>query len=173
MSGPDPDGAERVRFFPGQILSAADFEAEQAYHRRRLRDHNRFLHGWGVVAGLEVQPGGDGSPPATVEVAPGFALSPQGDQIRVDEPIPLHVVTGGGEKARAHVAIRHAECPTRPVPAADGEGDEHSRMRDGFELTCLQALPETTDPWIVLATLTLEETRITDIDLTDRRDLRR
>ncbi len=45
----------RLRYFHGQPLSALDLRREQTYHRDRARLHNRLLHGWGVVCGLEVR----------------------------------------------------------------------------------------------------------------------
>jgi hypothetical protein len=46
----------RLRYFYGQMLGAADFQAEQDYFREKLKLHNRCLHGYGVVCGLEVVP---------------------------------------------------------------------------------------------------------------------
>ncbi|WP_419694223.1 hypothetical protein ACN2CC_26455 [Mesorhizobium muleiense] len=45
---------ERLNYFYGQMLGAADFRAEQSYFREKLKLHNRCLHGYGVVCGLEV-----------------------------------------------------------------------------------------------------------------------
>ena len=45
---------ERVNFFPRQLLTDGDMIADQEYFREKLRRHNRYLHGWGVVCGLEV-----------------------------------------------------------------------------------------------------------------------
>lgn len=45
---------ERLNYFFGQMLSAADFRTEQSYFREKLKLHNRCLHGYGVVCGLEV-----------------------------------------------------------------------------------------------------------------------
>lgn len=47
-------GLTRPRYFNGQLLTADDLQAEQNYFREKLRRHNRCLHGWGVVRGLEV-----------------------------------------------------------------------------------------------------------------------
>jgi hypothetical protein len=47
---------ERLNYFFGQMLSAADFRTEQSYFREKLKLHNRCLHGYGVVCGLEVTP---------------------------------------------------------------------------------------------------------------------
>jgi hypothetical protein len=46
----------RLRYFHGQLLSHYDFQAEQNYFRERLKLHNRCLHGYGTVCGLEVVP---------------------------------------------------------------------------------------------------------------------
>ena len=45
----------RLRYFHGQPLSALDLRREQAYHLDKARLHNRLLHGWGFVCGLEVE----------------------------------------------------------------------------------------------------------------------
>jgi len=47
---------DRLRYFYGQMLHARDLQAEQAYFREKLKLHNRCLHGWGVVCGLDVEP---------------------------------------------------------------------------------------------------------------------
>jgi len=47
---------DRLRYFYGQMLHARDLQAEQAYFREKLKLHNRCLHGWGVVCGLDVTP---------------------------------------------------------------------------------------------------------------------
>ena len=45
----------RLRYFHGRGLSALDLRREQAYHLERHRLHNRLLHGWGIVCGLDVE----------------------------------------------------------------------------------------------------------------------
>lgn len=47
---------DRLTYFYGQMLHARDLQLEQAYFREKLKLHNRCLHGWGVVCGLEVTP---------------------------------------------------------------------------------------------------------------------
>src|SRR5882757_7751812 len=46
----------RLKYFYGQMLSADDFNLEQAYFREKLKLHNRCLHGYGVVCGLLLEP---------------------------------------------------------------------------------------------------------------------
>src|SRR4029079_8903991 len=80
--------AERLRYFPRQLLTADDMRTEQHYFREKLRRHNRMLHGWGVVCGLQVvvDPTGGG---LGVSICPGYALGPWGDEICVEEAVPL------------------------------------------------------------------------------------
>jgi hypothetical protein len=105
---------------------------------------------------------------------------------------------------KLYLAVRHVECDARPVKVApvgcgcDDAECEYSRILDGYEFCCLDSLPGThgtpgygtealcagdvvfpcpgtpSDPWVVLATLTLppSTTPLTasDIDATtDRR----
>jgi hypothetical protein len=45
---------DRLNYFYGQMLGAPQLRAEQSYFRDKMRLHNRCLHGWGTVCGLEV-----------------------------------------------------------------------------------------------------------------------
>jgi hypothetical protein len=78
----------RPRFFAGQVLGADDLNRLDAYIRGKHRLHNRQLHGWGVVNGLEVtcNPCGEG-----VAVGCGYALSPCGDDIVVCDAVAVDV----------------------------------------------------------------------------------
>lgn len=78
----------RPRFFPGMVLTADDLNRLDFYIRGKHRLHNRQLHGWGVVNGLEVTcgPCGDG-----VVVGCGYALSPCGDDIVVCDSVSVDV----------------------------------------------------------------------------------
>src|SRR2546427_4104106 len=71
----EPSGLERLRYFPRQLLTADDMRAEQEYVREKRRRHNRLLHGWGVVCGLEVVLDPQAGPRA-VSICPGYALGP-------------------------------------------------------------------------------------------------
>lgn len=158
---------ERVRYFPRQLITADDMRAEQEYFREKARRHNRYLHGWGVVCGCDVQLV-EGSP-WTVRVCPGYAVAPQGDEINIDQFIDVPLNTGPqsqpctvrwpcppngsavaseGGSITVYVAVRYAECFSRPVsvhPAGcgcDETGCEYSRIRDSFEVKVLLALPQ-------------------------------
>ena len=61
---------ERNRYFYGKLLGVEDFELEQKYMNDKRRLINRFMHGCGVVCGLNVIPVG----PDAVSVEAGLAL---------------------------------------------------------------------------------------------------
>ena len=71
----------RPRFFAGQLLQDDDLAAIDSYVAGKNRLHNRFLHGDGVVCGLDVSchPCGGGS----VMVGSGYALDCCGNDIVV------------------------------------------------------------------------------------------
>jgi len=218
---------ERVRYFPRQLLTADDLAAEQTYFREKMRRHNRNLHGWGVVCGCAVETVA-GSAQMLVRVAPGYAVDPFGDEILIPEPVDVDLQRGvsnqpctvqppcpptalpvAGDDARrvAYIAVRYAECFSRPVrvhPAGcncDESACEYSRVRESFEVKVLWALPDShkraaqfdakwcemlrkamqaphetapfpvppcapcpDDPWVVLATVTLQNGSTTDGD---------
>jgi hypothetical protein len=160
--------AERVRYFPRQLLTADDLSAEQDYQHEQRRRHQRFLHGWGVVCGCEVihAQGGDAW---QVIVRPGFAVSPAGDDIYIDAPVTVDLRNGAQDQpctvqtacpplaappaaeqtqAVLYVAARYGECYARPVrvaPAGCGCDDtacEYSRIRERFEIKVLTWLPQ-------------------------------
>jgi hypothetical protein len=47
---------------------------EQDYFIERLRRHNRLLHGWGIICGLQVLPDATAEQPWRVKVCPGAAF---------------------------------------------------------------------------------------------------
>jgi hypothetical protein len=81
--------AERPRYFAGQLLTEAELNTEQAYTLAKNRLHNRFLHGWGVVCGLQVTCDEcDGY----VDVHAGYALDPCGNDIIVPAGVSVPLV---------------------------------------------------------------------------------
>lgn len=75
---------ERNRFFTGRYMSARDFRDEQAYFVSRHRLHNRLLHGWGVVCGLDVRPHRPECP-GQVVVSCGIAIDCCGRELVLEE----------------------------------------------------------------------------------------
>src|ERR1044071_10398524 len=78
----------RPRFFAGQLLTEADLNRLERYIVEKNKLHNRYLHGLGVVCGLEVL-----CHPCEgwVTVKSGYALSPCGDDIVVCNDAAVNV----------------------------------------------------------------------------------
>jgi hypothetical protein len=70
----------RPRFFAGQVLTEVDLMALESYAVTAHRLHNRYLHGPGVVCGLDLscEDCGDG-----IAVCPGYALDQCGRDLIV------------------------------------------------------------------------------------------
>jgi hypothetical protein len=127
---------ERNRYFSGRLLSPEDFATDQDYFRERCRRLNRELHGAGIARGLEVSVEPDGSNKLTVQ--PGFALDCNGEEILVDKAVTVCLP----DKSDALWAVLiHRERPTRPVPAAEGEALQFTRIEEGFAIH-LESAPD-------------------------------
>jgi hypothetical protein len=196
---------ERVRYFSRQALTAEDMTADQEYFRAKMRRHNRYLHGWGVVCGMIVAVAPTTQRPWQVQVGTGYALGPYGDEIYIPEPVFIDLGQCGPgaltdpcdpgtllrpnqsrQGATIFLAVRYEECFARPVRVMPGgcgcqeQACETSRIRDSFEIDCLEELPPShqgqappsicdvlsgrnlqlcppcpADPWVVLARVTL------------------
>jgi hypothetical protein len=106
---------KRPSFFDGRLIDAATLQSEQDYHREKHRRHNRNLHGFGIVSGLEVRvdatAGADGD---SIVVDPGYAIDRSGEEIAVSECVRLALPADGDA---AHVSLRHWDHPGAEVPS--------------------------------------------------------
>ncbi|NEO72974.1 hypothetical protein [Moorena sp. SIO3H5] len=92
---------KRLNYFTSQFLVENDFEDEQAYHRRMRHLHNRSLHTWGVVEGLEVIKSGD----KQVSVNSGLAIDSNGKEIVVIDEQPAEIKTVSLSEFEAGIRI--------------------------------------------------------------------
>ena len=148
----DPWHALRVHF--GMLLGVDDFEVIGAYHRGKAWLHGGWLHGPGVVWGLDVSAQTERG---EIRVAPGLALDGLGRELHLDldhcvnvgrwfaerqtEPgFEMPPLVNGRLTLEAHVTIAFKGCLTRPVPAllepCDGAGTitAFSRVFETVEL---------------------------------------
>ena len=124
----------RNRFFTGKLLTADDLSQEQDYHRSKQRRHNRLLHGVGVVRGLSVSlEARDAGGGPTITVSPGVAISPDGEDLVVCEPVTLDPCQG---VATCYVTMSFVERPMEPTP----EG-EPSRIDESAEVAASEVVP--------------------------------
>ncbi|MGH8592108.1 MAG: hypothetical protein ACREXX_23175 [Gammaproteobacteria bacterium] len=133
----------RPNYFNGQLLLEEDFQAEQKYHVDARCQHNLRLHGWGVVSGLDVSAKGEHS----VFVEPGFAIDPQGHEIKLEHPESLDV-SGFGPNDQVQVGLAYEE-------GGAGGGELGTNRRECFAIITLSQLVEERTV-LILATVQLD-----------------
>lgn len=142
----------RVNYFEGRLLTAADFAAEQEYHREKARRHNLRLHGSGVVRGLTVSLSGGATRRPAVNVKPGVGIDAAGNELELESGTSLPVPARLGAFL---VALRYAEWPADPVPVPGAGGDSDacrpSSVLEGCELCLLPDDPPGTAAHTALA----------------------
>jgi hypothetical protein len=120
-----PVADHRNRFFTGKFLSARDLSDEQAYFLERRRLHN-LLHGWGIVAGFDVDV--DRSNGLSITVGPGFALDPLGRELILRE---ARSFTLPATRTPCFIVVHHEEYGSEPVPVlVPNEADTASQRDD-------------------------------------------
>lgn len=140
----------RVRYFDGRLLTADDLTTEQEYHRERVRLHNRLLHGWGIVAGLDVRSRG-----GTIIVAPGMALDPRGEEIVLVAETELTAPPSATPKGSRFVVLFYTETLTDPVAVAH-TGDtttEYTRIQLGARCEVHETIPSPAGGGVTIARL--------------------
>lgn len=82
---------KRPTYYGDEPVTAADYRVEQEYQREKQWQHNRMLHGYGIVAGLEVGLQENESGTTQLIVSPGFALDGWGREIVVIDPLFVYL----------------------------------------------------------------------------------
>ena len=140
----------RSRYFYGKLLTVDDFETEQKYMNDKRRMINRFLHGSGVVCGMNVVRVDD----RTISVEMGLALDFAGREIVIDAPVirKLDMIDGyddtAGEDGYLYLCVEYAERETEPVHSINGNGArgteqvENNKYAEGYRLFFTAQEPE-------------------------------
>jgi len=71
------DLIKRLKYNNGQLLDEYDFQDEQNYHREMRKRHNRSVHSWGIVEGLNVSIT-DGK---KITISAGMAIDKNGQEL--------------------------------------------------------------------------------------------
>lgn len=153
---------ERNRYFTGKFMTARDCAADTEYLLSRHQLHNRLLHGWGIVCGLEPSP--HPRPECArnwVVVSAGFAIDCYGRELVLECDTPFRLPlrprpTEDDEPLEPDCEPRyepfllcakfHVE-EVEPVPAlyAEGTCDPHhtefNRYREGVRLVVADVTP--------------------------------
>jgi hypothetical protein len=163
MDNPDRDRcreltpARRNNYFTGKLMTEKDFQDEQSYFGGKGRQHNRYLHGYGVVCGLRVLPF-EPPQPDRVVVEPGLALDPWGREIVVAEPAEFDLGERGcldaivpGRSRSVYLVVEYHEegADWVPRPGMGEPGLENnavpSRIIETFHLSLRPEPPELDD----------------------------
>lgn len=105
---------ERPRFFYGQLLTEEELNGEQAYQIAKNRLQNRYLHGPGVVCGLEVT---CSDCEGQVHVGTGYAIDPCGNDIIVCEETTFDMLDAITKCCERRNRKRDDCDPYQPPPA--------------------------------------------------------
>lgn len=136
----------RLNYFPGRLLTAEDYQAEQSYWLGRHRSHARHLHGSGVICGLGVTPSGSGG----VTVEPGRAIDGFGREIVVPEPRemsdPRQPIDDRGEPSGPRVDAKAVTICLAYAERPEGDSDPSPFVREGYRLEVRPARPKPPNP---------------------------
>lgn len=163
------DPLKRVNYTFGLVLGVDEFLQEDAYFLAKHHVENRLLHGYGTVCGLDVVT--QTSPLLMVQVTPGWAITPKGQEMRVSDTMCLQVNDWVQSNLTALKAIftgpvpsslnlcvvlcyRECKADVVPIPGepcrTQSSSMAPSRIQDSFELIiCLdhvESLPFTSPP---------------------------
>ena len=129
---------ERNRYYPGKMLTSADFQAEQNYHINKARFMNGLMYGSGIICGLGVFSLDDQS----VLIESGAAIDGHGREIIVDSSTvkKLSAIEGfdrlTGDVVR--LCVRFKEQEIHNVYSVNRKEDEKeyefNRISEGYEL---------------------------------------
>ena len=133
---------ERNQYYYGKLITQQDFVSEQQYMNDKRRLINRFLHGAGIVAGLQVVRMDDRS----FSLEAGLALDETGREILVDKPTIQRLDRLDGYDAllersatdMVYLCISYTEkdvYPSKSVIETDHEAEQvYEKSREGFRL---------------------------------------
>lgn len=120
----------RLRPFEGLCLTSRDLADEQTYHRRNLHRHNLYLHGHGIVQGLQVDLTQKGERYVAV-VEAGFGITRIGQGVLLSEAvgISLEIPRKDGEYM---LWLVHAEAPDESDLRSvfDTTNEEEARIKE-------------------------------------------
>ena len=129
---------ERNRYYPGKMLTTADFQAEQSYHINKMRFLNSLMYGSGIVCGCSVVNLDD----LSILVESGVVIDGDGREIIIDSSLvkKLSAIEGFDNLTSntCCLCVRFKEKDIHSVYAVSHkESDqeyEYNRISEGYEL---------------------------------------
>lgn len=112
---------ERNRYYYGKHLTVNDFVLEQEYMNNKRRFINRYVHGTGVICGLNVVAIDE----KTISVEAGAAIDFAGREIVIDSPVikSLSSIDGFNDEYNAdslYLCLNYSENESQPVYSITG-----------------------------------------------------
>ncbi len=108
---------ERPRYFSGQLLTEMDLNSEQEYILAKQKLHNRYLHGSGIVCGLQVS---CSTCAGAVTIESGYAIDPCGNDIIVCDAQDFNIIQRIHDCEKARKRQRKSNCdPIKPPSDAN------------------------------------------------------
>ena len=118
----------RLNPFEGLCLTAEDLYAEQLYHRRNLHRHALFLHGYGIVQGLQVELEQTRKKyTAVIKSGYGITREGQGVQLKQDVVVPMEVPKQDGEYILWLFHVERVD-PDSDRPVYDTDAGKEARI---------------------------------------------
>ncbi len=129
---------ERNRYYPGKMLTSADFQAEQNYHINKGRFLNGLMYGQGIICGMGVFSLDDQS----ILIESGAAIDGSGRDVIIDSSTVKKLsAIEGFESVTSDVArlkVRFKEQDVHSVYSVNHKEDdneyEYNRISEGYEL---------------------------------------
>ncbi len=154
----------RMRPFEGMALTAQDLGEEQLYHRRHLHRHSFYMHGHGVVQGLQVElDQRQGKYVAVIKA--GYGLSRLGQGVLLPEAVvvPLEIPRQDGEYM---LWLFHVEAPEdgSQRPVFDTNEKKEGRTRE-FAAARLHPIEEDYDDAVALTRINVRLGRMVQPDM--------
>lgn len=147
---------KKLHPYDGMSINAAVWDEAHNYHAQTQKAHQYFLHGAGIITGLEVV----ASDPAdsVVYILPGAAIDTAGQMIVLAEPVAYDL--GQKIEGKLHLLLLHREIKIQA--AQDEESNAPAYLQDEYVII---ARPDLIDlPHVELARIDRQSTQapITD-----------
>lgn len=158
------DELVRLNPFEGLCLTAADLVTEQRYHRESRHRHTRFLHGNGVVQGLQVEILQTlDRYEAVIRAGYGITAKGQGVHLPADHTMPLEVPRNDGAYV-LWLESQERPDPDSRRPVFDTDDGRDARIREVVAPTLRPAAEDLPDG-VALTRVEVRLGRMTQIRL--------
>jgi hypothetical protein len=144
---------KRVNPFMGLMIDAQTWGDSHDYHRLAAQAHGLALHGWGIVAGLEVDAADP--PDRSVWIRPGVAMDPDGRLILAAQPFRYQITTT--EPGLVYLVLVFREIPTQNAISVEDGSEKPSRLLEAYAIYERDRLPD--QAHVELARITLGDAK--------------